>query len=103
MDKENEQLSIQVRNQVIQEKALIKVDDYITFIFKTILTCFSTSLFIQVVNLLPSSYQLTNQLPLIVSILVILTSMVLIVINKLPTLKTYLLVISAIIGLLMGA
>ncbi|MBW4600997.1 MAG: hypothetical protein KME29_15730 [Calothrix sp. FI2-JRJ7] len=103
MDKENEQLSIQVRNQVIQERSLIKVEGHTTFIFQTIFCCFGSSLLMQLITLLPNSYKLINQLPVIISLILIGVSGVLVVIKKAPTVKTYLLVIAVCFGLLMGS
>ena len=101
--KENEQLNIQVKNQVIQERNLIKSEYNTTFIFQTICTCFGSSLITQVISLLPSSYNLINQLPVIISLLLIVSSVVLVVLKKSPTLKTYLLMLAVFIGLLLGA
>ncbi|MBW4451069.1 MAG: hypothetical protein KME38_30730 [Spirirestis rafaelensis WJT71-NPBG6] len=103
MDNRDEQLNIQVKNQVIQERSLIKVEYDTTFIFQTICTCFGSSLFMQVISLIPSSYNLINQLPIIISLLLIASSLVLVVLKKVPTLKTHLLIIAVFIGLLLGA
>jgi hypothetical protein len=101
--KESEQLNIQVKNQVIQERSLIKTDYNTTFIFQTICTCFGSSLIMQAINLIPSSYNLINQLPIIISLLLIASSLVLVILNKVPTLKTHLLILAVFIGLLLGA
>lgn len=103
MDARDEQLNIQVRNQVIQERSLIKAEYNTTFIFQTICTCFASSLIMQVISLMPSSYNLINQLPIIISLLLIASSLVLVVLKKAPTLKTYLLILAIFIGLLLGA
>jgi hypothetical protein len=101
--RETEQLNIQVKNQVIQERSLIKADYNTTFIFQTICTCFGSSLIMQVITLIPSSYNLVNQLPIIISLLLIASSLVLVVLKKVPTLKTYLLILAIFIGFLLGA
>jgi Na+-transporting NADH:ubiquinone oxidoreductase subunit NqrD len=102
-NKDSEQLNIQVRNQVIQERSLIKAEENTTFIFKTIFCCFASSLFMQLITLIPNSYRLINQLPIIISLLLIGVSGVLVVVNKAPNVKAYLLVIAVCFGLLMGA
>ena len=103
MDNRDEQLNIQVRNQVIQERTLIQVEYNTTFIFQTICTCFGGSLIMQFISLMPSSYNLINQLPTIISLLLIASSLVLVVLKKVLTLKTHLLIIALFIGLLLGA
>lgn len=102
-NKDSEQLSIQVRNQVIQERSLIKVDYNTTFIFQTIFSCFASSLLMQLITLIPNSYRIINQLPIIISLLLIGVSGVLVIVKKVPTVKTYLLVIAVCFGLLMGS
>lgn len=102
-NRDGEQLNIQVRNQVIQERSLIKAEYNTTFIFQTLCTCFGSSLVMQIISLLPSSYNLINKLPIIISLILIVASVVLTVLNKAPTLKTYLLMVAVFIGLLLGA
>lgn len=101
-NKETEQVNIQVKNQVIQERSLIKTEETITVIFQSICSCFASSLFIQVILLIPSSYNLINQLPVIILLLLILSSSVLIILKKIPTINTYLIVLAVLIGLLIG-
>jgi hypothetical protein len=101
--RESEQLNIQVKNQVIQERSLTKVEYNTTFVFKTISACFGSSLLMQLISLIPSSYNLLNQLPLIISLLLIASSVILVITRKVPTIKTYLLILAVLIGLLIGA
>jgi len=100
--KETEQLNIQVKNQVIQERSLIKVEETITVIFYSISACFASSLFIQVILLIPSSYNLINQLPVIILLIFIFSSVILIILKKIPTIKIYLIILAVLIGLLIG-
>ena len=57
----------------------------------------------QVISLIPSSYNLINRLPVIISLMLIASSLILVVLKKAPTLKTYLIILAVFIGLLLGA
>ena len=101
-NRDSEQLNIQVRNQIIQEKVLIKSSEISTTLFQSLLINFSTALIIQLLSIIPSSYSLRTLLPTIFLVLTTISVLILILLKKQPTLKTYLLLIAFLIGLIIG-
>lgn len=97
-----ENVIVKVDNQVAQERTLIKSSEINTLLFQSLLVTFSSSLITQVIFLIPASYKIFSLLPNILLVVCILATLVLIVIKKQPTLKSYLLLIAFLIGVAIG-
>lgn len=97
-----ENVTIKVDNQVTQEKSLIKSSEINTLLFQCLLITFSSSLMTQLIFLVPASYKLLNLLPNIFLAFCIGATLIVIIIKKHPTLKTYLLLLAFLVGIVMG-
>jgi hypothetical protein len=97
-----ENIEIKVNNNIISEKHLIKSNEINSLLFESLLIVFTSSLIAQLLFLIPASYNLKSLLPTIVLSLFGIITLILIVIKKQPTIKTYLYLISLLIGIIIG-
>ncbi|GAX46260.1 hypothetical protein NIES4075_72810 [Tolypothrix sp. NIES-4075] len=97
-----ENIQIKVNNNIVAEKTLVKSNEITSLLFENLLIVFTTSLITQLLFLVPASYNLRNLLPTIVLSLFGIISLVLVVIKKKPTLKSYLYLLSFLIGIIIG-
>lgn len=97
-----ESLIIKVNNNNVSEKYLIESKQINTLLFESLMITFSAALILQLFSLIPSSYNLRNFVPVIVLVVLSIGTIILIVLKKQPTIKTYLYLIALLIGLVIG-
>ena len=106
-DKQNaapeENVLIKVNNQVSNEKNLSISKEINTLLFKCFTVLFSTAIIFQIIGVFPTSYKLQYSLPTIVLCVFVIIYAIKILLGKVPTLQTYLLMIAALIGAILGA
>ncbi|MBW4600957.1 MAG: hypothetical protein KME29_15525 [Calothrix sp. FI2-JRJ7] len=105
-DKQNaapeENVLIKVNNQVSNEKTLSTSSAINEIVFTCLIIVFSTALLAQILSIIPASYKLRDILPTLTFTILGVFIMLLYVLKKKPTLKTYLYILSFLIGALLG-
>ncbi|MGB3652958.1 MAG: hypothetical protein WBA41_17315 [Rivularia sp. (in: cyanobacteria)] len=97
-----EEINITTNTSYLNEKSLEKSKDYTEYAFILISSAFSSGLFIQLIRLIPNSYRIAFQIPIIIAALFIAINMAVFLMNKKFTVKVYLLMGVIILGLVVG-
>ena len=93
-----EEINITTNTSYLNEKALEKSKDYSEYAFILISSVFTSSIFIQLIRLIPNSYMIAFQIPIILLALFIAVNMILYLMNKVFSLKVYLLIAAIVFG-----
>ncbi|MDY6900091.1 MAG: hypothetical protein SWZ49_18735 [Cyanobacteriota bacterium] len=101
-DNVQEEISITTNTQYLNEKALEKSKGYSEYAFILISSVFSSSIFIQFIRIIPNSFLIALQIPIILLTLFIAINMYLFVMNKVFSLKVYLLIGGIILGMVIA-
>ena len=97
-----EEINISTNTTYLNEKALERSKDYSEFAFILISATFTSSIFIQLIQLIPNSYMIAFQIPIIIAALFIAINMGVYLMNKMFSLKVYLLMGAVVLGLVLG-
>ena len=101
-DNLQEEINITTNTQYLNEKALEKNKDYSEYAFILISSVFTSSIFIQLIRLIPNSYMIAFQIPIILLALFIAINMILYLMNKVFSLKVYLMIAAIVFGLVIA-
>lgn len=97
-----EEISITTNTSYLNEKSLEKENNHTEYAF-TLITCtFVSSIFIQLIRLIPNSYIIALQIPIILLALFIAVNMIVFLNNKKFSVKAYLLIGFITLGLVIG-
>ena len=101
-DKPQEEINITTNTQYLNEKSLEKSKDLSEYVFILFSSAFTSSILVQIIRLIPNSYRIAMQIPIIVAALFVAINMILYLNNKKFSLKVYLLMGIVVIGLVIG-
>ena len=97
-----EEINITTNTSYLNEKSLKDDNKLSSTMFEMILCMFSAGFSIQLLTLVDSSYEIINLLPNIILILLLVTTSTLYLLKKQFKIKSYLIVLSILIGILIA-
>ena len=97
-----EEINITTNTSYLNEKSLKDDNKLSSTVFELILSMFCVSLITQLLTLVDSSYEIINLLPNIILILLLVAASTLYILKKQFKVKSYLIVLSVLVGILIG-
>ena len=97
-----EEIQITTNTSYLNEKSLKDDNKLSSTVFELILSMFCASLITQLLTLVDSSYSIVNMLPNIILILLLVAASTLYILKKQFKIKSYLIVLFILIGILIG-
>lgn len=97
-----EEISITTNTSYLNEKSLEKENKHTEYAFTLISCTFASNIFIQLIRLIPNSYMIAFQIPIILLALFIAVNMIVFLNNKKFSVKIYLLIGFITLGLVIG-
>lgn len=99
----NQDINIEIRNQTNYEnKLVIKQENHLSFVFSSLIVFYISCFAACIVFLFPHNLFAKERIPQLVLILFIAFNGICLLLRKVPSLKTYIILISFLLGLLIG-